>query len=443
MNITYYNNTATLVEYNNTKILFDPWLIGKAYYGSWTSYPELNLDINNFKDIDYIHISHIHPDHCHIETLKQLPNSIPILIHNWDDKFVKNNLERMGKKVIELEHGEKFKLNKEFYLYVYAADDCNPEECFKFIGCGKIGDPNKSVGIDTFSILETPKNNIIQLNDTPYPLSMGLLKKLKQKFKDINLLMVGYTGAGSYPQCWDYSDDDKLKKYGEIKRKKFLDWGVGFLNILKPKHYMPYAGTYTLCGKLSKLEKFKATPELPEALNHYKNKYKEGKGFLLNPHQSFNLNTGTSSSPYKHYDINKKFKFINEVLSKEKFDYEYDDDVSLKQILELIPKSYSRYNQKRKELKFSTDTNVYIHLMDNKLLKISSNNEGYNIIDQKDFKDNKYVTYKIHPKLLYRILKGPRYAHWNNSEIGSHIEFTRYPEVYERKLYYLTNFFHN
>jgi UDP-MurNAc hydroxylase len=441
MNITYYNNTSTLVEYNGIKVLFDPWLIGKAYYGSWTSYPELNLDINNFKDIDYIHISHIHPDHCHDETLKCLPDNIPILIHNWDDKFVKGKLERMGKKVIELEHGKKFNLGENFNLYVYAADDCNPEECFKFLGCGKIGSPNKSVGIDTFSVLETPDNNIVQLNDTPYPLSTKIMHKVKSTFKNIDLLMVGYTGAGSYPQCWsNYTDEDKIKKYGEIKRQKFLNWGVGFLNILKPKYYMPYAGTYTLCGSLGKLEKFKVTPELPEALNYYKNNYKEGKGFLLNPNQTFYLNKGTQSSPYCHYDIEEKYKFIDKILSKEKFDYEYDDNVSLKQIIELLPMAYQRYDQKRKELNFKTDTNVYIHLVENKILKISPKN--YSIIDKKDFKDTQYVTYKIHPKLLYRILKGPKYAHWNNAEIGSHIEFTRYPEIYERKLYYLTNFFH-
>ena len=74
---------------------------------------KLDLDIKNFNDVDFIHISHIHPDHCHDETLKCLPNNIPILIHNWDDKFVKMNLERMGKKVIEVEHGEKYKLSKD------------------------------------------------------------------------------------------------------------------------------------------------------------------------------------------------------------------------------------------------------------------------------------------------------------------------------------------
>ena len=123
MNITYYNNTSTLVEYNNIKILFDPWLIGKTYYGSWTSYPKLEVNIDNFKDINYIHISHIHPDHCHIETLKQIPNDIPILIHNWDDKFVKNNLERIGKKVIELEHVNDYYAAKIADVLPMHADD--------------------------------------------------------------------------------------------------------------------------------------------------------------------------------------------------------------------------------------------------------------------------------------------------------------------------------
>ena len=217
---------------------------------------------------------------------------------------------------------------------------------------------------------------------------------------------------------------------------------MGFLNLLKPKYYMPYAGTYTLCGFLSNLEKFKVTPELPDALKYYQNNYKNGKGFLLNPKESFDLNTLSTSLPYKHYDVEKKYKYQNKVLSKEKFDYEYDEEVSLSKIKELIPNAYKRYNSKKEQLNFTTNTNVYVSLIENKLLKINSDGKGYEIIDKEKFDDDQYVTYEVHPKLLYRMLKGPRYAHWNNAEIGSHIKFTRYPEVYERKLYYLTNFLH-
>ena len=98
---------------------------------------------------------------------------------------------------------------------------------------------------------------------------------------------------------------------------------------------------------------------------------------------------------------------------------------------------------KRGSLKFKTDTNIYIELPENKLLKISAKGGGYEVIDNKNFNDTKYVRYKVHFKLLKRLLEGPRYAHWNNAEIGSHINFSRKPEIYERKLYYSMNFFHS
>jgi len=52
------------------------------------------------------------------------------------------------------------------------------------------------------------------------------------------------------------------------------------------------------------------------------------------------------------------------------------------------------------------------------------------------------IKYYNNSSLLYRILRGPKYGHMNNAEGGSHIEFTRKPEIYERKLYYSMNFFH-
>ena len=133
-------------------------VVGQSNYGSWGIFPELKINWDDFKDLDYIHISHIHTDHLHEETLKKLPNHIPILIHNWDDKFVKRILESWGKKVIEIEHGEKFNLGDDLDFHLYAADGCDPEACFKFFGCGKMSNPSKSVGIDTFSLLKSDKH---------------------------------------------------------------------------------------------------------------------------------------------------------------------------------------------------------------------------------------------------------------------------------------------
>ncbi len=443
MKVKYYNNSAIMVEHKNTKILFDPWLVGQTNYGSWGIFPELKVDWNDFNDLDYIHISHIHLDHLHKETLKKLPNNIPILIHKWDDKFVKMNLERMGKKVIEIEHGEKFNLGDDLDFYLYAADGCNPSECFKFFGCGKVGKDSKSVGLDTFSVLTTNEKKFMQINDCPLPLMINTLKMIKDKFKVIDLLFVSYTGAGSYPQCWtSYTDDEKLNKFGLVKKKKFLDWGMGFLNYLEPRYYMPYAGQYVLSGFLSKLEKFKVTPDIPETLEFFNKNYNKGISFVLNQNEYFDLETEKASAPYVHPSDKEKEKYIEDVLSKVKFPYEYDDEVNLKQILDLIPRAFERYTEKRIELNFKTETNIYIYLVEDKMLKIPGNGNSYSVIDRNSFNDNRYVTYKVHPKLLYRILRGPKYSHWNNAEGGSHIEFSRKPDIYESALYHSMSFFH-
>ena len=57
-------------------------------------------------------------------------------------------------------------------------------------------------------------------------------------------------------------------------------------------------------------------------------------------------------------------------------------------------------------------------------------------------KYNNYVSYVLDFRLLFKILSGPRFAHWNNAEIGSHITFKRNPNNFERGLYYCMNFFH-
>jgi len=49
---------------------------------------------------------------------------------------------------------------------------------------------------------------------------------------------------------------------------------------------------------------------------------------------------------------------------------------------------------------------------------------------------------EMDPRLTLRILKGPRYAHFNNAYIGSHLGFSIEPDVYERSLFYSMSFLH-
>ena len=46
-------------------------------------------------------------------------------------------------------------------------------------------------------------------------------------------------------------------------------------------------------------------------------------------------------------------------------------------------------------------------------------------------------------RLLKWLLMGPRFAHWNNAEIGSHIKYYRNPDKYERNAHSSLWYMHN
>ena len=63
--------------------------------------------------------------------------------------------------------------------------------------------------------------------------------------------------------------------------------------------------------------------------------------------------------------------------------------------------------------------------------------------DEINHKSKKYVQYETDIRLLKKLLMGPRYAHWNNAEIGSHLKFYRKPNIFERDLYNAVVYFHS
>ena len=58
-------------------------------------------------------------------------------------------------------------------------------------------------------------------------------------------------------------------------------------------------------------------------------------------------------------------------------------------------------------------------------------------------KIREFISIDTDARLLYWLLQGPRKAHWNNAELGSHIQFRRGPNIYERGLWYCFNFFYS
>lgn len=442
MRVRYIKSATVAVEANGVKILTDPWLTDGEYYGAWYHYPPLDFNESFFEDIDYIYVSHIHPDHFSKQTFQKLNRKIPVLIHSYESKFLKNNIECLGFTVTELQHNTRTHLKNGVYINILAADNCNPELCAKFFGCGIVEAKYGSTQIDTISVIDDGKHTVVNTNDCPFDLSRDALKLIKQQYPKLDMLLVGYGGAGPYPQCFNLEESEK-QKAAEKKRIQFLNLGVNYITELNPIFVLPFAGTYVLGGKLTNLQKYRGVPEIEEAAAHF-SENTNAQVILLNSYECFDLDTKMFSKPYVPTNITDKENYIQNTLSKQLLDYEkVDGHIHQEEIFKLIGNAYNRFEKKRKEINFNSDTMTLIFLDTNLWCKISNRGEGFSFIDDDEKnKIEKFVSYKLDIRLLHKILQGPRFAHWNNAEIGSHIEFERKPNVFERGLYYSMNFFH-
>ena len=446
MKIKLFRSATVGIILENYKILMDPWLTDGEYYGSWSHFPKFDLEKNldEINSYNAIYISHIHPDHCSDETLKKIKKDIPVYIHSFHSKFLKFKIERAGFNVIELENNIRTEIAKNTFINVIAADNCDPKLCFKFTGCADLTANGQSQQIDTLSVIDDGKNSIMNINDCPYELATSTFKSLKKKYDKIDILLTGYGGAGPYPQCFDNLNMDEKQVAAKKKERQFLDQALNFIDDLKPNYYLPFAGTYTLSGKLSKLQDIRGVSSVNNAYEYIDNKIKDKKtkSIKINPGSTFDLATQKTDKPYKPIDKKEYKKYVEENLVNRPLAYEMDDEPNFNEIFELGKKAFTKFLEKKLINNVILESDIFIKVKD-KSLMLGKNNKIIAVNTEDINKlSSKYVIFDTDIKLLKRLLLGPRFAHWNNAEIGSHIKFFRKPDVFERKLYYLMSYFH-
>jgi len=124
MNIQLISHASVVLTTGDCSIWTDPWLDGKAFNESWALYPPAVFSPVLFEQVSYIWISHEHPDHFHIPTLKNLPAAFK---ENTTILFQKNNsnkvfeaLSKFGfKHFVELPHRKIIQLKEKTSVYCY------------------------------------------------------------------------------------------------------------------------------------------------------------------------------------------------------------------------------------------------------------------------------------------------------------------------------------
>ena len=135
---------------------------------------------------------------------------------------------------------------------------------------------------------------------------------------------------------------------------------------------------------------------------------------------------------------------MKDKLSKIKYDFELEPEPKIISLLDLLSGSYKRFNEIRKKISYATDTKIILKLDNDKFAVISCDGNGFKISTSDEIKNIKrFISIDMDNRLLYWLLQGPRMAHWNNVEIGSHLQFKRIPDIYERGLVHCLNYFYS
>ena len=311
MKVKLYRSATVGVDFKDIKILQDPWLTDGEYYGSWFHYPPFNLkkNLRELREYEYVYVSHIHPDHCSLDTLKFLSKKKKFIILSYHSKFLKKKIQNSGFDVIELDHGETYNFGKKKKITIYAADSCNPQLCYKFLGCANFK-TKKSNHIDSLAVIENKNYKILNLNDCSFDLAKKTLNIVRKKHKNISLLLLGYGGAGPYPQCFDNLNTKEKKIASEKKKIKFLENAKKYINFINPQFYLPFAGTYTLGGRLGKYQNLRGIPTIAEAFKFLENNIekKTSKPLKLNNDSFYDFDKQIFS---KNSCNSKKMKKLN------------------------------------------------------------------------------------------------------------------------------------
>jgi hypothetical protein len=100
MKIHFVGHACIVAERADTSILMDPWLFGKIFNDSWSLLPEPKFDPATLDKVDYIWLSHEHPDHCHFPSLDSFPADfkarVTVLFQDRDYAKVFGALRKIG-----------------------------------------------------------------------------------------------------------------------------------------------------------------------------------------------------------------------------------------------------------------------------------------------------------------------------------------------------------
>jgi CMP-N-acetylneuraminate monooxygenase len=404
LTIRWINHATVYIECNGVTLLTDPWLFGPAFLTGWWLYDPSPIDaIELLKKVDYVYISHNHPDHLHAETLSILSKETAILTPNFHSGSAENFLRKLGfNNIIPCDFLDIIELGENFQISILKSGDFRDDSGIYVCANGN-------------ELLLTVDSNYLNHHVLP---------------TNIDLLMTSFAGGASgFPLCYEnYSEEEKAQVVRR-NRNSIKSNVINYMKETSPRYYMPYAGMF---AEYSERDSYVKERNAKNAFEEYIQIALHHNVEVLRPESNKRVqfeNGEIEIVEIPNVDYLQK-EITSHYISNLKLDYPFNPAIIIaylknsnykkKQILQLIPTD-DNFNNLAGEI-------IYADFYEGQFKKITEKEliqekEGYNVMQM-----------KIRAEVIMCVVSN--FLPWEDLSIGFQMRVKRFPNEYEIDFWY-------
>ena len=221
ISVELLSHACLLFKSKDFSFATDPWIEGFAFSsGWWTSqFPPRNWQ-DELNDVDFIYISHNHPDHLNQFTLEKIRKDMHFIVPAFANDSVRKLLNRFGFKNIssfDFNNYYKFK-DTDLFFTILKSGDFREDSGFYFT-------------YGNFSCLATVDSN--DLNFLKFP-------------DNVSLFCSSFAGGASgYPLCFSSVREEDKSQIIKRNTNAIKSIVKGQIKICNPSYFLPYAGFFS------------------------------------------------------------------------------------------------------------------------------------------------------------------------------------------------------
>lgn len=413
MRIKYIYSACIVIETDDCRICCDPWFTQGIYDGAWYQYPCVSDPVSAIGKVDYVYVSHIHPDHYDPPFLRRLLQANPkceVLVGTENQGFLLSKMHRDGLQPISL--SRHFKGKTEIAIFPNFT--------------------NGEVSIDSALVVKASGMTVVNMNDCPFDgQQIAEIRDFCGRAPDLACLP--YAGAGPYPQMYRFDNETSLAVAVETKKKQFMDLFGHYFEALDPKYAMPFAGLYYLGGVNRSRNAYRGVPDALEVKERF------GKRVIVLDEEHGQIDLRIDHITHQRVgfmDSTERDRYLSQ-FDDVRYPYELMAEVGIEELVLQLENAHLRALSR---VNSPPERWICFAVFQGQFLCIRADSPGVVHVRGSVTDLGEREVIEVDARLLHGLLT--RKFHWNNAEIGSHFYFSRFPEIYDRRVYDLLNFLH-